>query len=106
MLILFAGLDCIVWSSSGTEPLEVSSSMFSASLSKWPHGADRILPVLVAWFAFSQIASAQALIHYHQHLLMPTEESPQGFLASDLVKLLDEAHFESACAKCLMKRCA
>ena len=76
--------------------LMFSSLVFSASLSKWPHGADRILRVLVALFAFSKIASAQDLIDYHQHLLMPTEESPQGFLASDLVKLLDETHISRA----------
>jgi predicted TIM-barrel fold metal-dependent hydrolase len=58
-------------------------------------GRRRILRVLVALFAFSQIAAAQALIDYHQHLLMPTEKS-QGFLASDLVKLLDDAHISRA----------
>ena len=40
--------------------------------------------------AIVQIAPTQALIDYHQHLLMPTESSPQGLVASDLVKLLDE----------------
>lgn len=41
-------------------------------------------------------ASPQALIDYHQHLLMPSEESPKGFTASDLIKLLDEAHIGRA----------
>jgi predicted TIM-barrel fold metal-dependent hydrolase len=71
-------------------------NVFSGSLGKWPHGSERVFRFLVAWFAFSQIVSAQALIDYHQHLLMPTEESPQGFKASDLVKLLDEAHISRA----------
>src|SRR5882762_7087422 len=35
-------------------------------------------------------------IDYHQHLLVPTDKSPQGFLASDLVKLLDDAHIPRA----------
>jgi predicted TIM-barrel fold metal-dependent hydrolase len=48
------------------------------------------------FFAISLAAPAQALIDYHQHLLMPTEKSPQGFVASDLVKLLDEAHIRRA----------
>jgi predicted TIM-barrel fold metal-dependent hydrolase len=47
-------------------------------------------------FAFALTAPAQALVDYHQHLLMPTEKSPQGFVASDLVKLLDEAHIRRA----------
>ena len=76
--------------------LKFSVFVFSTSLRNWAHNIDRILRVLVAWFAFSQIASAQALIDYHQHLLMPTEKSPQGFLASDLVKLLDDAHISRA----------
>jgi len=46
------------------------------------------------------IASAQAQsqpqIDYHQHLLMPTDKSPQGFLASDLIQLLDDAHIRRA----------
>jgi predicted TIM-barrel fold metal-dependent hydrolase len=46
--------------------------------------------------AFALTAPAQALIDYHQHLLMPTEKSPQGFVASDLMKLLDEAHISRA----------
>jgi predicted TIM-barrel fold metal-dependent hydrolase len=46
--------------------------------------------------AMALAAPAQALIDYHQHLLMPTEKAPQGFVASDLVKLLDEAHIRRA----------
>ena len=36
------------------------------------------------------------MIDYHQHLLMPTEMSAQAFVASDLIKLLDEAHIGRA----------
>lgn len=41
-------------------------------------------------------ARSQVLIDYHQHLLMPSEKAPKGFVASDLVKLLDEAHIGRA----------
>ena len=74
----------------------VSLVKFIRFPSKCPRCADRILHVLVLLLAFSRIVSAQALIDYHQHLLMPTEKSPHGFLASDLVPLLDEAHISRA----------
>jgi predicted TIM-barrel fold metal-dependent hydrolase len=63
---------------------------------RWLNRAVRTFRVLLALLAFSQISSAQALIDYHQHLLMPTEDAPRGFLASDLVKALDEAHISRA----------
>jgi predicted TIM-barrel fold metal-dependent hydrolase len=65
----------------------------------------RNLCVLVAWFACAQIIHAQVLIDYHQHLLMPTEKSPQGFVASALVKLLDEAHIGRAIVLSMAYRC-
>ena len=55
-----------------------------------------VFRILIVWIAFCPIAAAQGLIDYHQHLLMPTEDSPRGFLAADLVKLLDEAHVSRA----------
>jgi len=58
--------------------------------------AERTLRALAMFFAIALTAPAQALVDYHQHLLMPTERSPQGFVASDLVKLLDEAHISRA----------
>jgi predicted TIM-barrel fold metal-dependent hydrolase len=64
--------------------------------STWLDHAVRIAAVLVMLLALPVVAPAQALIDYHQHLLMPTEKSPQGFVASDLVKLLDEAHIGRA----------
>jgi hypothetical protein len=60
--------------------------------STWRRDAGRTLRVLAVIFAIASTASAQPLIDYHQHLLMPTEKSPRGFVASDLVKMLDEAH--------------
>ena len=74
----------------------MSFAKFCRFVSKSAHGIERMLCVLVAFVSFSQITSAQALIDYHQHVLMPTAQSPQGFLASDLVKLLDEAHISRA----------
>jgi hypothetical protein len=62
----------------------------------------RILIVLFAMTALHPRASAQPQsqsapqIDYHQHLLMPTDENPRGFLASDLIQLLDDAHIPRA----------
>lgn len=64
--------------------------------STWRRDAGRTLRVLAVIFAIASTASAQPLIDYHQHLLMPTEKSPRGFVASDLVKMLDEAHIRRA----------
>jgi predicted TIM-barrel fold metal-dependent hydrolase len=70
---------------------------FSSSLFRfWRCCVGRIICALGALFAFGATAPAQALVDYHQHLLMPSEKSPKGFLASDLVKLLDEAHIRRA----------
>ena len=62
----------------------------------WRRHAGRTLRVLAVMLAIAPTAPAQALIDYHQHLLMPTEKSPRGFVASDLMKLLDEAHIRRA----------
>jgi predicted TIM-barrel fold metal-dependent hydrolase len=71
--------------------------VISAWLSRtWRCHAGRTLRVLAVILAIAPTAPAQALIDYHQHLLMPTEESPRGFVASDLVKMLDEAHIRRA----------
>ena len=57
------------------------------------HGhAERTLSTLAMLFVIVLTAPAQALIDYHQHLLMPTDKSPQAFVASDLVKLLNGKH--------------
>jgi predicted TIM-barrel fold metal-dependent hydrolase len=57
---------------------------------------ERFLWILGALFSFGAAAPAQPLIDYHQHLLMPSEKSSKGFVASDLIKLLDEAHIRRA----------
>ena len=64
--------------------------------STWRRDAGRTRRVLAVILAIASPASAQPLIDYHQHLLMPTEKSPRGFVASDLVKMLDEAHIRRA----------
>ncbi|MFL6449128.1 MAG: amidohydrolase family protein [Bryobacteraceae bacterium] len=71
-------------------------ALFSSLSSFWRCRVERSLCALGALFAFGAAAPAQALIDYHQHLLMPNEKSPKGFVASDLVKLLEEAHITRA----------
>jgi predicted TIM-barrel fold metal-dependent hydrolase len=66
----------------------------------------RILIIFLAIVALDPLASAQSQpqsqpqsspqIDYHQHLLMPTDQDPRGFLASDLIQLLDDAHIPRA----------
>src|SRR5437764_2717465 len=70
--------------------------LFPSLSSFWPCRAERKLCALGILFAFAAAAPAQALIDYHQHLLMPNEKSPKGFVTSDLVTLLDEAHIKRA----------
>jgi predicted TIM-barrel fold metal-dependent hydrolase len=74
----------------------VTLFIFAWFLSTWCGHAGRTLRVLAMVLCIVQIAPTQALIDYHQHLLMPTGGSPQGLVASDLVKLLDEAHISRA----------
>jgi predicted TIM-barrel fold metal-dependent hydrolase len=73
--------------------------LYPIALHKFAMGAEQGGPVACALgllFAVMLGARAQPLIDYHQHLLMPTEKSPQAFVASDLIKLLDEAHISRA----------
>jgi predicted TIM-barrel fold metal-dependent hydrolase len=58
--------------------------------------SERMFCCLGMLVATALTVPAQALIDYHQHLLMPSDKSPQGFVASDLVKLLDQAHISRA----------
>lgn len=50
----------------------------------------------VLLLATSGLGQGQALIDYHQHLLMPTEQSGQSFTARDLIKVLDDAKIRRA----------
>jgi predicted TIM-barrel fold metal-dependent hydrolase len=72
------------------------SGPFSSLFSFWRCRVERKLCGLGILVAFAAAAPAQALIDYHQHLLMPNEKSPKSFVASDLVKLLDDAHISRA----------
>jgi uncharacterized protein len=62
----------------------------------WRCPVERMLCTLGMLFVAVLTVPGQALIDHHQHLLMPNDKSPQGFVASDLVKLLDEAHISRA----------
>ena len=54
------------------------------------------LCALAIFLASAVIFPAQVLIDYHQHLLMPDKKAPQGVVAADLIRLLDEAHITRA----------
>jgi predicted TIM-barrel fold metal-dependent hydrolase len=70
--------------------------LFSRFSGLWRSHVERMLCPLGMLFIAVLAVPGQALIDYHQHLLMPNDKSPQGFVASDLVKLLDEAHIGRA----------
>ncbi len=55
-----------------------------------------ILCVSTASLILALSAQCQALIDYHQHLLMPTGNSSPSFTAPDLIKLLDAAKIHRA----------
>ncbi len=74
----------------------MTSVLFIWLPSTWRYHADPTLRALAMLFGISLMATSQALIDYHQHLLMPTEKTSQAFTASDLIKLLDEAHIRRA----------
>jgi hypothetical protein len=51
-------------------------ALFFSLSNFWRCRVERSLCVLGALFAIGATAPAQALIDYHQHLLMPNEKSP------------------------------